>query len=337
MDIKQAYEILNVSPDISDDELKKIHKEAVKKYHPDLYKDDPDKLKHINSAYQFIKDYRENPPGPFGRQYTTAEDDLPFDFGNFQDIFSNFNGFHGFKNNNHKTRNVSHINLNTEISFKDSVLGIEKEISVEREVKCSDCNGNGIKKIKNTCTNCDGFGKISKKQGNTTFISTCNVCRGAGPTSENCNICNGKTYIKQNTNLKVQIPPGVKDGNTIQLRGAGHFAGNGIMGENYSNIYLNIKVNNNTNLSIDDLGSDVLFPLNISLLEALEGANKIVPTINGDKEVKIPPKSKNKDEVILYGLGVKNYLHQGNQRILINVMYPENQESINKIIELLKG
>jgi molecular chaperone DnaJ len=312
MKLEEAYNILGVSEGISEDDLKKKWKSLAKKFHPDVNKDHPDKFKQINEAYQFIKNYKENPP----------QQGNPFDF---SDMFQGFTNFR--QNKGPAPRKVDHIFIEQEITFEESVVGAEKEISVKRETKCNACNGQGFKQKKNNCLHCDGFGHTTIKQGNVTFNTNCSQCRGQS-TKEDCLECNTKTYVTSDSKMKVKIPAGVLDKNVIQLQGAGHYAHNSIFGDAYSNILMTISVKNDSELKLD--GNDVIYNLNITLLEALQGCSKTVPSIKGVQEIQIPAGSRNKEEIILKNLGVSL---KGNERIVLEVNYPENKE---KLISVLK-
>lgn len=314
MNIQEAYKILESPTSISEEDLKKKYKNLARKYHPDVYKDDPNKFKQINEAYQFIKDYK--------KEQQHSQQGFPTDF---EEIFSNF-GF-GRQNRGPTPRSVDNILLNEEITFEESVLGTEKEIEIEREIKCENCNGEGFYRKKNGCTHCDGYGKSTITRGNMTFTTMCRECHGQS-TKEECAKCNKKCYIKNKTKLKVKIPPGIQDKNIIQLQGAGHFSHSSIFGDAYSNVLINISVKNNTELKLD--GNDVIFNLNISLLEALEGCSKEVQSIKGSRTVEIPSGSRNKEEIIIPNLGVNLV---GNERVILHVNYPENKE---KLISVLK-
>jgi len=312
MNIQECYEALEISQDISDDDLKKKYKELARKYHPDLFKEDPERFKKINSAYQKIQEHRKNPP----------QQGMPFDF---SDMFQGFTNFR--QQSGPPPRKVDHIFINQEITFEESVLGAEKEIKVKRDTKCNACEGQGFKLKKNGCLHCDGFGHATIKQGNVTFNTNCSQCRGQS-TKEDCSQCDKKTYVASTSKMKIKIPAGVVSNNVIQLQGAGHFAHHSIFGDAYSNILMTIIVNNETKLKLEE--NDVIFNLNISLLEALQGCSKTVPSIKGDQEINIPAGSRNKEEIIIKNLGVGL---NGDERIILEVSYPEDKE---KLISILK-
>lgn len=322
MKIHEAYTILEVEASISDEELKSHYKKLAKKYHPDIHKEDPEKFKSINSAFQAVEAHRKNPRrSPF----MDDESDLPF---NMNDIFSGgFGGFGGFRQQGTPFRNPKPINLTETISFRESVLGVSKEVQYKREVKCGDCNGIGFSKQKNNCAHCDGFGQIIKNMGNMISHSTCGYCRGK-VVQNDCETCKKKTFVANDTKINVQIPPGIQNNNTIQLGGMGNFAAPSVFGDQYSSLLINVRVENNTTLSLD--GMDVICPIQISLLDALRGMKKMVPSIDGETVIDIPAKSRHKEEVIMDRLGVNR---EGRQRVILDIVYPEDTSEIVNMLE----
>jgi len=205
---------------------------------------------------------------------------------------------------------------------------VEREISYRREAKCETCNGRGSIQKKNSCTHCGGSGSKQVRTGNTIFSTQCSHCKGVGAETD-CVSCNKTSVVWADISLTVQIPPGVKTGNTMQLSGAGHFIQASLFGDNYSSVLMHLTVEKDNDLLID--GDSVVYNLNISLLNALKGVDKSVPTIDGNKDIKIPSLSKHKEEVILPNLGLNR---KGNQRIILNVSYPDDTKSM---IEKLEG
>lgn len=218
-----------------------------------------------------------------------------------------------------------HINLSTVISFKESVIGTKKDISYKRDCKCSDCNGSGFLKNKN-CSNCHGAGTITHRQGNTIFTQTCFNCFNSPKTP--CNSCvQGRQNVE--TSLSISIPPGILNNNILRLQNMGNFIGNYFLGSENTDVFLQVQVIPEPNLEIVD--QNVVSNYSIPLLDALKGTILNVNTIDGLKNINIPPKSKNNDQITLPNLGV-NY--QGNHVFNINVEYPDD---VSKIIEILEN
>ncbi len=321
MDIQSAYKTLEVSPNISDDELKKKYKELAKKYHPDVSKD-PETFKKINESYQLIKDYRENP-----HKYE-PKINIPQSWGNIDSIFSNFVDFG--VNNWTNQKYVSDITLNLTIDFKKSITGFDHEVVYDRNVVCVNCQGNGFIRIKNDCTNCDGFGRVSINNRGMIIQSICGKCRGKNVNQNDCNDCNSEGTIKEKRTGQVHIPAGIKNNSVLRVNGAGNFAGQGPWGDSYTDLLINVKVSKHETMKL--VNQDVHSKLKLTLLEAIEGSDKDVETVYGVKKITIPPKSRNADQIKIPKCGVQNT--NGMHVINLDVVYPDD---ISGIIEVLKN
>ena len=322
MDIKEAYKTLEVDPNISDDELKSVYKKLALKYHPDRY-EDKEKFKVINSAYQAVSKYREN-PAAYEAQYAPRQHQGGgFGF-NIQDILDQMqNQQRGQQQQSYDTRPIQ---VHTKISFKDSVIGVDKEITYKKNIKCESCDGNGKERVSNGCKACNGFGRMIRNQQGMSFSSTCDKCLGRNIKFNNCNGCNAKGVQSVDTTLNIHIPPGTPD--ILRLRGAGNFAGSAMFGDAYADTYLNINIEKDKELRLD--GADVIVNMNISLLDALTGCEKEVRTIYDMRMIKIPAKTKNKDVVKIDGCGIKQ--QNGKQVVILNIDYPENTEALIKFL-----
>jgi molecular chaperone DnaJ len=318
MNLQEAYNILEVQDNISDHELKSVYKKLAKQFHPDVYKSDKDKFKKINEAYQLITDYRKNPDkyNPHVRS--------PFQGGFNIDLNDLFNGFSRSQKND---INIQPINLNTKISFKESVLGVEKEVSYKKTIKCESCSGNGKEPQSNGCSLCNGFGRIIQQQGNMHYSTGCNKCHGQNVKLKDCLRCKSKGALEVDVNVKINIPPG--NSTTLRIQGAGNYSGSaGIMGDLYSDVFFRVDVEPDPDLKLD--GSDVVCNLQLPLIDALTGCSVNIRTIYDTRIIDIPAKSKNKDEIIINGCGIKQA--RGNQRVILDVDYGDTE----KLIEFLK-
>jgi molecular chaperone DnaJ len=322
MDIRAAYKLLEVSEDISDDDLKKAYKALALKYHPDRYKEDETRFSKINEAYQAVQEYRSNP-----HTYSPFQG---FNGGfniNIEDILG---GFTNARSRKQASPNHSAINIDVNISFKEAIIGVLKEIEFDRFVKCDACNGQGLEFKSNGCTSCNGFGKIITNSNNMMFSQTCMKCFGRNIQNEKCPKCSAKGAIKSKVNTTINIPPGIVDNSILQIRGAGHYNGTSMFGETYTNVNVRIRVEKDDFLYLED--NNVICSINIALIEALKGCNKTVKTIDGNKEIIIPVLSKNNDEIKIKGLGVKNT--DGAQIIKLNVLYPKDTQSLIEHLEI---
>lgn len=319
MNIKEAYSILGVDDGISDEALKKHHRSLAAKYHPDIYKEDPDKLKNINAAYQYVQEYRTNPP------QTNPFDISGFNFSDFGNYFNDvFGGF-----SSRSRRPSKPIQQNISISFEEAILGCQKEIAYQKQTKCNDCNGVGFKRTGNGCSDCNGFGQITTNQGNMIFQRTCSKCFGRGIKKDNCKTCSQSGTLPIQTNLTVSIPPGISHHDTLRVQGQGSFSGTSFNQDLYEDVFVTISVENKTEMVMK--GKDVISHIDISLLEAFIGCNKTVATVYGDKEITIPKLTKHKDEILINNCGVKNT--NGKHRVILTIVYPNDT---SKIIQALQ-
>ena len=279
---EEAFKLLELNSDASEDDIKKRFKQLAKKYHPDVNKD-PDaseKFKKINEAYSRLQN-KDDDPSPVRNWGGVGFNPIDFINGNFS-----------------RSRNIESEDIykTADLSFKESVLGCEKNISYIRNIKCDSCNGSGEIIENNGCKSCNGLGRIMRQQGNMVMTSICHSCRGNMKTSS-CNKCHSSGVINSNISISVKVPPGVKNKNTLRINGAGNYSGSGFIGnDEYTCLYVNCNVERDSDLSL--LGNDVVLNINLSLIEALKGCNKLVKTIDGDKEIAIPAMTKNKDEII---------------------------------------
>lgn len=306
MKLKEAREILNLSQNATPEEAKKRYREYTKLYHPDINKEHgaEDKFKKINEAYQCVSTGKD----------TERQENRP------QQSWNPFNINFG-----HEVQ-VMPTNLYTTISFKESVLGCKKELKFNRDGKCTGCNGLGQITLNNGCGKCNGRGTVTTQKGNMIFTQTCDKCFGRTNT-EVCKNCNGNATINSDVVINVNIPGGVNSGNILRLSGMGSFIGSVFGLDSFSDAHLHITVTPDSNLQIN--GRDVISNLEITLLEALQGCLKNVPTIHGLKEINIPTQSKNKEEIIIPNLGVNE---EGSQRVILSVIYPENIDDIINIL-----
>jgi molecular chaperone DnaJ len=322
MNLNEANSILGVSPGISPEDAKKKYRELTRKYHPDINKEDgaEDRFKKINEAYQCIINGKGSDPEPPARS----------PFNPFQGI-SGFPGVHNPFGGRQGTRPPENISLNINVSFKESVLGCQKDISFSRQGKCQSCEGEGSIKSHNNCDKCGGKGLIVGRQGNMIFTRTCDKCMGQNATTS-CDICSGVGSINTQVSGNVQIPGGVINGSILRLNGFGNYIGSFLGADQYSEAHLHIRVESIEGLRLEN--QDVVSELNISLLEALTGKKEKVNTISGEVEIGIPQMTRHKDEMKISNLGVNGI---GFHRIIVNVNYPDDQEQIDNLINVLNG
>ncbi|CAM6005620.1 unnamed protein product, partial [Sphagnum balticum] len=277
MDLKEAYTTLGLAQGASKDEAKKAFKKLAAKHHPDKTDGNEDLFKKINEAYQVIdtgKDFGPTNPntnpvrGQSGHQY-------PIDI---EDFIRQATGGGPFNPRRRKQIIVEDKVIKDKISFKESIVGCQKEISYKRKIKCTACNGGGYCAKDNGCPNCKGTGVVTSRRGNITMQSSCTACHGQQH-FDPCKTCKEEGSVESNVTMAVNIPGGVKEGRDIlRLQGVGDYAGSILGGDQYASVHLHLTIEKDPVMRIDE--DDVITDCNISLLEALSGCKKQVSSID---------------------------------------------------------
>ena len=355
-DKKDYYEILGVSKTASDDELKKAFRKKAKQWHPDANPDNKKeaeaKFKEINEAYEVLSNPQKRQMydqfgtadpqqagfgagGPFGGgngYYSYSSSDFG-DFGDLGDIFSSFfgGGFGGQRSNARRSngpRKGEDLNIGIDISFEESFLGVEKEIVVTRQETCSHCNGTGAKKGTNPikCPTCGGTGNVTTYQntilGRVQTRRTCSDCHGTGEViKEPCDICHGKGTVRKTPKVKIKIPAGINDNQTVVLRGEGN---PGIKGGPAGDLYITVRVRRSSIFRRE--GNNVYCDIPVTITQATLGADLEIPMVDGSKEkYKIPEATQTGTQFTIRGKGFKsiNSSMQGNLIFKVVVQTPK--------------
>lgn len=309
---RDYYEVLGVNKSATDDELKKAYRKLAKKYHPDANPDNKAeaeaKFKEVNEAYENLSDpqkrrmydqFGHDGPqgfggagGPFGGQggyYSYSTSDFG-DFGDLGDIFSSFfgGGFGGRTSSRRQSgpKKGADLNLNMEITFEQAFLGVEKEVIITRNDTCDTCHGSGAKPgtSKMKCTTCNGSGQVTQVQntilGQMQTRRTCTACHGTGEIiKEPCEHCHGKGTIRKQPKIKVKIPAGIDDNQTVVLRGEGE---PGEKGGPKGDLYITVRIKRHSIYTRK--GNNVLCEVPITITQATLGAELEIPMVDGTKE-----------------------------------------------------
>ena len=362
---KDYYEVLGVNKNATDEELKKAYRKLAKQYHPDANPDNKEeaekKFKEINEAYETLSNPQKRkmydqfgPEGPAGfgggaggANYYSSGFDGFSDFGDLGDIFSSFfgGGFGGRssrKNNNGPVQGADLKNV-VEITFEESFLGIEKEIVITRSETCPSCGGNGARPgtVIDKCTMCNGTGQVRQVQntilGQMQTTRTCSNCGGTGKViKQPCDECKGKGKIRKQAKIKVKIPAGIDDNQTIVLRGEGEA---GSRGGPRGDLYIVVKVRKSGIYTRS--GNDILCTVPITFTQATLGANLEIPLVDGTKEIfKIPEGTQTGTKFTIKNKGFKslNSTNQGNFVFAVQVQVPKrlSKEQRDLLTELAK-
>lgn len=294
------YATLGLSRDASEADIKKAYRDLSKKWHPDKHKGDKDaeqKFKEINEAYEVLgngkkrKQYDQfgSTGGPGGAGFG-GFDFSGFqqgDMGGFGDIFESF--FGGGRGQRREARRGGDLQVRVAIAFADVVSGVQKTIAIEKQVACADCSGSGSQGGKRTtCSQCSGTGQVTKTAQS--FFGTiqqsvmCDKCEGSGTVAENpCKGCSGNGVKREKTQLTIDIPAGIEDGQTLRITEQGDA---GRHGSPPGDLFVVVMVEPDKRFTRD--GTSILSTLELLLLDAVLGTELQVPTVHGDVALKIP-------------------------------------------------
>ncbi len=311
------YSVLGVSKSASADELKKAYRQIAKKYHPDRNQGDAAaeaKFKEATEAYEVLSDSQKRSQydrfghsafkqagggagagGGFSDIFEAAFQ------GGMGDVFESFFGGGGSRKRSSAQRGAD-LQYHTEVEFEEAVFGASVEVQIPRLSSCEDCRGHGAKSQSDieVCQNCGGAGQVRVQQGFFSVTTDCSTCRGVGKSIKNpCKKCRGAGRIRENKNLKINIPAGVEDGNRIRMTGEGEA---GLRGGPPGDLYVSIQVKPHEIFMREgnQLSCDV--PVSFPTL-ALGGAVE-VPTLEGVAEIKVPAGTQSHKIFRLRGKGV---------------------------------
>ena len=348
---KDYYSILGVGKSASDDEIKSAYRNLAKKYHPDINKtpDAQEKFKEISEAYSVLSDKTKRSNYD---QFGTAE---PQGFGGagggfsgfsqgfeggFEDLFNIFGNFGRGKSSQQEVG--QDLVTDIVITFEEAAFGVEKEISINRAEKCTECNGSGAKKGSDTikCNECGGTGKVQFTQ-NTLFgriasVTECKNCSGTGKIiKEKCSKCSGSGLHQTTSRVKVKIPAGIDDGQTIRMRGEGDqvASANGLAGD----LHIRVKVKPHDLLVRKEfnLYVDVYVPFTTLLL----GGKMEIPTLKGNTTIDIKPLTQSNTKYTLKGKGIKFLRGFGSGDLIVTLKgeIPKNlDKSAKKLVKQLE-
>lgn len=345
--MKDYYEILGVSQDATDEELKKAYRKLAIKYHPDRNqgnKDAEEKFKEINEAYSILSDPTKR--AQYDQFGTIDENISGSNFGYssaFNDIFENISSMFGdiFGDNDfteqrqNRPQKGEDIRINLTIDFKEAVFGAEKEIQIKKKKICPRCEGTGAEKNGIiTCPYCKGTGEVSYSQGFLSVRRVCPKCGGSGKIiTEKCRECGGTGYVYDNEKLKVKIMQGIDSNNIIRVTGHGN---PGLNGGPNGDLYIYINVKEHEFFKRKD--KDIYVQIPISIVQATLGTTIKIPTIWGEHELYIPPGTQNGTVFSIKHKGVELSASRGNQIVEIKVEIPKklNQKQKELLIEFAK-
>ena len=357
---RDYYEVLGVSKNASEDEIKRAYKKLARKYHPDMNpgdKEAEEKFKEVNEANEVLSNPEKKAKyDQFGfagvdPNYGAGQGGYGgaggFDFGDLGDIFGSFfgGGFGGGgrRNPNAPQRGES-IRASLSVEFTEAAFGCEKSITIDRSEQCPTCKGKGCAPgtTPEVCTECHGTGTVTQAQrtpfGMMQSQTVCPKCRGKGQIiHQPCPDCRGAGAVRKRRTIQVNIPAGIDNGQTISLRGQGHSGKNGGPA---GDLLITVMVRPHEIFRRD--GTAVFCEAPITFTQAVLGGTLEIPTIDGKVKYDIPEGTQTGTVFRLRGKGIPvlNVRGRGDQYVTVNIETPRNlnreqKEALKKFSESL--
>ena len=351
---RDLYEVLGVSKDASDADIKRAYRKLSKQYHPDINKEAgaEEKFKEIAEAYEILSDSQKRAAYD---QYGHASYDPNSGFsgggfgggfegfggfggqgfsgsytGGFEDIFDTFFGGGGGRRGNRANmpRQGADLQYVMDLTFEEAIFGKEEVIHYHRNAECETCHGTGAKPGTDpvTCSKCHGAGVINVERatpfGRMMSQTTCDVCGGTGQEiKEKCETCHGHKHVEETHKVKVKVPAGVENGNQMPLRGQGEA---GVNGGPYGDLYVIFRVGKSDTFERE--GADIFYELPINFAQAALGDEVDVPTVHGKVKLKVPAGTQSGTVLRLRGKGAPRLRGSGmgDQHVTVRVVTPKH-------------
>lgn len=359
-DKRDYYEVLGVGKNADDAELKKAYRKLAKKYHPDMNPGDKAaeaKFKEATEAYGVLSDPDKR------RQYDQFGHAAfenggggggfgGFDFGGdmgdiFGDIFGDLFGGGSRRRNSNAPMKGANLRAVVHITFQEAVFGCEKELEINLKESCPKCGGTGAKKgtSPETCPKCKGSGQIVYTQqsmfGMVRNVQECPQCRGAGKIiKDKCPECRGEGYISQRKKIKVSIPAGIDDGQSIRIRDKGE---PGVNGGPRGDLLVEVQVARHPIFQRQDMSIYSTAPMTYA--QAALGGTIRITTVDGEVEYEVKPGTQTDTRIRLKGKGVpslRNKNIRGDHYVTLVVQVPkdlssEAKEALRHFDEVMNG
>src|SRR5258708_10166574 len=364
---KDYYHILGISKSASDEEVKKAYRKLAHQHHPDKTGGDASKFKEINEAYQVLSDTTKRsqydrfgtaePMGGFGGGQNPFEgfdmnDIFRGGFGHMGgegfssdevgDIFESFFEGLGVRPKRRTYSHGSDLETLEELALEEAFRGISKTLRIKTHVQCAVCKGQGgdsaagIKK----CETCNGRGEVREERrtffGNFAQVKTCATCYGTGQIPNKiCNNCKGHGRVMEEREVKLEIHPGIADGQIIKIKGQGEA---GERGAAAGDLYVRVRVR--PHLVFERRGDDLIVKRDLKIFDLLLSKKIEIPTIGGGKSsIEIPAHFNLKENLRCPGEGMPRFGGYGRGDLLVNfvIKAPKKLDSkAKKILEELE-
>src|ERR1700677_3177502 len=346
------YEVLGVSRDVSDQELKSAYRKQALKYHPDRNPGDhaaEEKFKQASEAYQVLSDADKRAAydryGHAGLGGQGGFNGGPFaggvDIGDiFGDLFGEMFNVGGSQQRGSRQQRGDDLRFDMTIDFEAACFGTEQEVRIRRLETCGTCNGKGTASSRgpSVCSQCQGRGQLRYQQGFFSVARTCSSCGGAGQViGDPCTTCRGQTRISSECKLNVKVPPGVEEGTRIRYTGEGDA---GRSGGPRGDLYVVLAVRPHD--FFERHGNDLHCVISISFPQAALGDEFEIPGIDGAFNLKVPEGTQSGREIRVRGRGVPHLNDKSRGDLIVKVLVQvprklsrQQRELVNKLAESL--
>lgn len=343
------YDLLGVSRDASDAEIKKAYRKMAMKYHPDRNPDDKtaeEQFKEIQKAYAVLSDPQKKAAydqyghagvdgaaggfGGFGGGFSGGFGDV------FGDIFENiFSQGHAGGGRQSRAQRGADLQMTVQLTLEEAAQGKQIEITVPRHVGCKTCDATGAKKGSKpkSCETCNGVGQVRMQQGFFSIQQTCPSCQGAGKVvTEACHDCHGAGRVREQKKLTVKIPAGIDSNDRVRLSGEGEA---GVHGGSAGDLYVQVTLKPHAIFERQD--RDLLCEVPIDFVTAALGGQIEVPTLEGRVTLKIPSETQTGKSFRLRGKGIHSARNHSKGDLLCKVVVETPVQLDKKQKELLEA
>lgn len=345
---KDYYKILGVEKGASAEDIKKAFRKLAHKHHPDKGGDEA-KFKEANEAYQILSDEKKRAEydtyGQVGGGFSGAQQggfsgfegfgNQGFDGVDLNDIFGDFFG----GGRQQQVRRGHDISVDIELTFAESIFGVERKIRITKISRCDVCGGTGGKPGSATkkCSDCNGQGRVQETKrsflGTISQVRECSTCAGTGKIpEEKCTACKGRGVARKEEEIAIKVPAGIQSGEMVRLTGAGEAILNGKSGDLY------VKIHIAPHPIFRREGSNISMNLIVKLSDALLGSNYEIETLDGTITVKIPKGVSSGEVLRVREKGVPiDSKRRGDLLIRLEIKTPTKlSRSAEKLIEELR-
>lgn len=324
MSRRDYYEVLGVSADAGEAEIKKAYRRLAMKYHPDRNRDDPqaeERFKEVQAAYEVVSDPDKRAAyDRYGHAAVDGSGGGPGGFGGggFGDIFGDvFSDIFGGGRASGPPRGAD-LRYVVEISLEEAAAGTEAALRIPVQVACGTCAGSGAKPGTQPvgCQTCGGRGQVRVSQGFFSLQQTCPSCRGSGQVIRDpCPSCRGNGRVEQEKKLSVRLPPGVDSGDRIRLTGEGQA---GPRGGQPGDLYVEVRVR--AHHLFERQGADLYTEVPVSIVTAALGGDLEVPSLNGRLKLNVAPGTQSGKQMRLRGKGMPALRGHGHGDLICRVV-----------------